>query len=45
MANHATQKRSSKGKAQTLTRKAQRAVKYATRELDLTLLDLSPRIA
>lgn len=45
MAKHNTQKRTNEGKARTLARKARRAAKYASAELDLTLLDLSPRIA
>lgn len=41
MAKHMTQKRSRDGKAQTLARKARRAAKYATAELDLAVLDLT----
>lgn len=38
MAQFTTKKRTANGKAQTLQRKAQRAVKYAARDLDLTTL-------
>lgn len=41
MAKHNTHKASARGKAQTLARRAKRAAKYATREIDFTSLDLS----
>jgi len=41
MAKHSTHKSGRTGKAQTLARRAKRAAKYATRELDLSMLDIS----
>lgn len=41
MAKHSTFKSTRSGKAQTMARRAKRAVKYATREIDLSTLDLS----
>lgn len=41
MAKHSTYKSTRSGKAQTLQRRAKRMAKYATRELDFSMLDLS----
>lgn len=41
MAKHTTHKSSRSGKAQTLARRAKRMAKYATREIDLSMLDLT----
>ena len=42
MAKHATHKRTSHGKRETLARKARRAAKYAVREIDFAVMDVRP---
>ena len=45
MAKHVTNKRTAGGKHEALRRRAVRVAKYATRELDLTMLSSGPRPA